>query len=257
MTLLWFIFPHLLHILPYAGHCFCRCYIPWYLQFYIPFFSFTLCLCYFHYGLFSAYLFLSYQSLVHLFMFSNTAFCDLCDSTLCIQTKTYSLLISLVSFSTLNCLIILAVMASSLMLWMNCSFSLLSFSMYLEFAAFTHNLPTHSCMTFISKFVNVCMNCIPSLPSHFCMVGGLSSCHLAYMLQFVIYLSLPFKNAIPVYFSGAFQLNIGCFRACLPCQRLCLSYISHIGACCGPVVWLLQCHDHCCGCLGDCCLHWV
>ena len=41
----WFIFPHMPHILPYAGHCFCGCVILQYLQFPVVFLSFILSLC--------------------------------------------------------------------------------------------------------------------------------------------------------------------------------------------------------------------
>ena len=100
---------------------------------------------YFQSVLVSTYFFLPSQSLLHL-MFANTAFCDPCASTLWVQANTCSLLTLLISCGTINSLIILAVMASSLMLLINCSFSLLSLSLYLQSAAFTHNLPIHSYM---------------------------------------------------------------------------------------------------------------
>ena len=38
----WFPFPHLLHVLPYTGHCFFRYLVPQHLQIFIHFFSFML-----------------------------------------------------------------------------------------------------------------------------------------------------------------------------------------------------------------------
>ena len=87
------------------------------LYYFLFLFSFTVSLC----CLFP-HLLLSFhtksESVVSL-IFSDTAFCDLCASTLWVQATTYSLLTSLVSFSTISSLIISAVMASSLMLLMN------------------------------------------------------------------------------------------------------------------------------------------
>ena len=107
-------------------------------------FFYTPSAAYSHSGQVSAYLSPN-QSSVSL-MFYITAICDLCTSTLWAQTKNSSLFTSMVSFSTVNSLIILAMMASSFMPLMKFSFCLLSFSLNLEFGAFTHNLPIHSCV---------------------------------------------------------------------------------------------------------------
>ena len=85
---------------------------------------------YYYTFLVSACLFLPNKSFPSL-MFSNVL-CDLYASTLWTQTKMFSLLTSLVSFSIIYYLIILALMASSLMPLMNCSFNLLPFSLYLH-----------------------------------------------------------------------------------------------------------------------------
>ena len=113
----------------------------------ITFVSFTLSICVFPFWpcLHLSLLIASKSFVSH---FSNTAFCDLCASTLWAQAETCSLFTSLGSFSTINTFIISVVMTSLFMPLMNCPFTLQLFSLYLHSAAFTHNLPIHSCTDF-------------------------------------------------------------------------------------------------------------
>ena len=105
-ALQWFAFLHPLQILCYPGHCFCRCIFIQYLVLYYFIFLYTLSLLFWP-GL---YLFLLIELTLCICYVSNTAFCALCTSTPWTQTKTCSLLTSLVSYSTVNSLMISAVM---------------------------------------------------------------------------------------------------------------------------------------------------
>ena len=75
-----FIFPFLLHFLPYTEYCLCRCPAPQYLQFSINFFSSTLLLLPILSGLCLS-LCIESKSSTSLIL-SNTAFCALCASIL-------------------------------------------------------------------------------------------------------------------------------------------------------------------------------
>ena len=191
-------------------------------------------------------------------MFSNTAVFDLYASNLWTQTKMCSLFTSLIPFSTNESLIILTMMASSFMPLMNCSFSLLSFSLYLHSAAFTCNLSIHSCMdsllllpslqywndnivllycglnfslsilnsppavlhTTFSNFVKACMNCSPSLPILFSMIGTFSAPFSSYGLVCCIFITFISKFNSIIYLLGAFQSNAGCLNVGLSCLSL-------------------------------------
>ena len=128
---------------------------------------------------------------------------------------------------------------------MNCSFSLLSYSLYLHSVAFIHNLPIHSCvdssfflfslkyhndnmvslccgLNFLpsianspsavlhasfSKLTNVCINCSPSLCSTFCMIEIFFSSFRSYVLLCSMFVTFIPKLNCSTHFSGAFKSN--------------------------------------------------
>ena len=83
---------------------------------------------------------LLHQNLLHL-LYCPALLCVLCTSTLWAQNSICSLLTSLASFNVVKSLMIPSTTFSSSKLFMNCSFSLLSCSTYLQSVALTHYLP--------------------------------------------------------------------------------------------------------------------
>ena len=151
----------MLHVLPYAGHCFCRSITQKHLQLSIDFFSFRPPFC----CLFWLNLCLSLlieSSLLHplyLLILLYMAFVLLLSGST-LSTETCSLPAQLLSFRTVNSLIMSAVMASLFTPLMKCSFSLLLFSWYLHSSPFIHNLPIHSCADSSIFLLNVHNNIV-------------------------------------------------------------------------------------------------
>ena len=124
----WFILPHLLHFLPYTGKCLCRCHESQYLQFSTIFFSFPLAYC-------------------HILPVSS-CWVKLSRLLYCLTPPSVAI-VPLLSGPTLlpaHCsphwylsrlltLMITAIMVSSSRPFMNCSFSILFFSLLLQFMA--------------------------------------------------------------------------------------------------------------------------
>ena len=95
----WFAFPHLEHLLPYAGHLHNLCLFPQYLQFMSVFLRLDFVLS----GVlfFCSCVFTASNALLS-FVASVSAFCALCALTLLIQANTCSLVISLVFLCVVN-----------------------------------------------------------------------------------------------------------------------------------------------------------
>ena len=161
------------------------------------------------YCVFAAYydLIFVYLSLLNSFtslILANTAFCTLYASSLWSHIKTWFLLTSLVSFKADSPFIILAMMVSSFMPFMDCSFRLLSYYWYLQsvalmqsaihfsadssFSLFSSEYSKYSVVSLccglkfspgvvfrpsavlyasFSEFENLCIKCNPSLPDQF------------------------------------------------------------------------------------------
>ena len=128
------------------------------------------------------------------FKLSNIAIYDLLASILFAHTNTCLLVVSLVSFTVANPLIIFAVMHSSFLQLIYCSFSLLSFSLHLHSVPFS--LPIHSytvsllCLyslqSWRDKIVSFCCNLIFFTQCFqypfYCLEQFLSCiCHTVYM----------------------------------------------------------------------------
>ena len=97
--------------------------------------------------------FLIVSNLLFSLVASSIAFCYLCTFTLLAQLSTCSLVILLVFFITVILLMISILILLSLMPSMNCSFNLLSLSLYLHSFALTCRQPTHSSAFFFSSLI--------------------------------------------------------------------------------------------------------
>ena len=101
------------------------------------------------------------------FKFSNMDFCECYIYILFTQDKSCSLVISLMSFMMLSYFIISAVTAWWLISFRNCSFSLLSISLYLHSATMTLSLPIHA-SAYSSEWLTNLQYCSVNIASFSC-----------------------------------------------------------------------------------------
>ena len=126
-----------------SGCCLCRCPVQQYLQFSITLFLFPLPFCHLLSSCFCLSLLSQTNSFASLKL-SSTCFCILCASTLWAHNNIYWLFTSLVYFKAVNSLMIPSTMFSSSRPFMNCSSSLLWYSLHLQSVALIYNLPINS-----------------------------------------------------------------------------------------------------------------
>ena len=206
---------------------------------------------------------------------SNTTFCTLFASTLCIHIKPCSLLISLVSLKAVSSFIISTMVVSSSRWFINCSFSLGPwFAIYpftpgqtpdfcfqlsvlqeqycslwccLNFHLVCKNSLSTVLHASFPKLRNV--NCSPYLPSQFFNIRTFSSSVNSYVWVWSIFTTCISNTDNAVYLSVAFQLIDGCLKAGL--SYLCLSASSEVT---GLVPGICFSHHHhwCHRCLGNC-----
>ena len=142
--------------------------------------------------------------------------------------------------------------------FMNCSFSILSFSLKLHSAAFIHNLPIQSCadsslflfnlqyhndnmvllccglnshlvlllfcmLLFHNLWMFVLAAVPPFLASFFLMIGTFSSLFSSCAVVCSMFITSISKFNISTYFSVALQSNDGCLCTGLQCLGMCAS----------------------------------